>query len=145
MIAAELIRKSMMALPATFLVWCNSASAGCNDDGFMSSGLGSHSHRRAVIGESADTRQRIFRRAGQRGTTEHEGEGKDEAEGPHLAVSRLGLPARAVLVGKLIPIRCFRMSAPKAGNGFVIQEKCFVDGQATKHLSENFNKFSRMR
>jgi hypothetical protein len=32
----------------------------------------------------------------------------------------------AVFVAELITIRCFRMSAPKAGNGFVAPEICFV-------------------
>jgi len=31
------------------------------------------------------------------------------------------------------------MSAPKAENGFVAPEKCFVAGQPTKQLDENFN------
>jgi hypothetical protein len=42
-------------------------------------------------------------------------------------------------VARLIAIRCFRMSAPKAGNGFVTQENCFVAGHATKQLPDNPN------
>ena len=114
-----------MALPATFFVWLSIASARCNDDN-----LGSSGDRRAVIGEGADTRNGIFGRASHRGSREHKGEGKDKTEGPHVAVSGLGPPMLpAVLVGILITIRCFRMSAPKAGNGFINGR--FVSSPAT--------------
>ena len=43
----------------------------------------------------------------------HEGEGQDEAEGPHLTVSGLGAGVVRRLVVGLITIRCFRMSALK--------------------------------
>ena len=61
-----------------------------------------------------------FRRTRHRGASQDEGEGKDEADGPHLMVSGFGLPALpAVFVGGLITNGCFRISAPKAENGFV--------------------------
>src|SRR5688500_10026636 len=87
-IAAELKRKSRMALQVSFFfVGLSSASAGCNDDSLESSGWGSSGDRRAVIGEGADARYHIFGRTGHRRASEHEDEGKDETEGSHLTVS----------------------------------------------------------
>ena len=103
-----------MAFTGKFLGWFGSASAGCEHDR-----LGSSSDRRAVIGEGADAGNGIFGGTGHRGTREHEGEGKDEAEGPHQIVSVLAAGAARRFVGRLITCRCFRISAPKAGNGFV--------------------------
>jgi hypothetical protein len=47
------------------------------------------------------------------------------------------------LVGNLIAAGCFRTSAPKAENGFVAQENCFVDLGGTKHRREKSNQFRR--
>lgn len=51
-----------------------------------------------MIGEGADTRQRLIRGASHRGPSQDKGEGKDEAEGPHLTVSgcRAGIARRLV-------------------------------------------------
>ena len=51
---------------------------------------------RAVVGEGADTREAV-RQAGHRGG-QHEGQGQDEAEGPHLTVSGFGAALPAVLL-----------------------------------------------
>jgi hypothetical protein len=115
------------------------ALAGRNDDG-----LGSGHGRRAAICEGADARQACIRRACHRRTSQNEGEGKDEAEGSHLIVSGLGLPALSRrFVARLIAKRCFRMSARKAGNGFVGGENCFVAAGSTKQFAENLNDFRR--
>jgi hypothetical protein len=56
------------------------------------------------------------------------------------------LPALpAVFVVRSITIRCFRMSAPKAENGFVGQENCFVGRGPTKQSFEKFNDFSQIQ
>ena len=87
----------------------------------------SRRNRRAMIGEGADTRQVLVRRTSHRGTSQDEGEGEDEAGGPHLTCLRLSVAGSArPLVGHLIAVRCFRTSAPKTENGFVARENCFV-------------------
>jgi hypothetical protein len=48
----------------------------------------------------------------------------------------------AVFAAELITIRCFRTSAPKAGNGFVAQENCFVATRMTKQFFEKFSDFN---
>jgi hypothetical protein len=47
----------------------------------------------------------------------------------------------AVVVVSLITIRGFSRDAPKAQNGFVPGENCFVACRATKQFSENINHF----
>jgi hypothetical protein len=81
-----------------------------------------------MIGEGADTRQRLIRGASHRGPSQDKGEGEDEAEGPHLTVSgcRAGIARR--LVVPLITSGCFRTSAPKVENGFVARR--FVSSAA---------------
>src|SRR5260370_10686974 len=118
--ATALMRKNMMALPATFLIQFSCASTGRNNDS-----LGSD--RRAVIGEGADARQTALPRTGDRGASEHEGEGKKEAEGSHLTVSG-GFSA-----GAAPRFRCpidnhsvFPDVCAQAENGFIGQENVFV-------------------
>jgi hypothetical protein len=48
----------------------------------------------------------------------------------------------AVFVAELITIRGFRTSAPKAGNGFVAQENCFVATMMTKQFFEKLSDFN---
>ncbi|MDP1583642.1 MAG: hypothetical protein Q8M18_09465 [Bradyrhizobium sp.] len=136
--AAELVRKIMMALPATFLVWLGIASAGCDDDGLNGS-LGSSGDRRAVIGEGTDARHPVFGRTGHRGASQHEGEGKDEAEGPHLTVSDLACPARPPFRWERDSHPLFQDVCARSGKWFRHQENCFVAGPVTKQFSENFN------
>ena len=47
----------------------------------------------------------------------------------------------AVVVVKLITIRGFFRDAPKAQNGFVPGENCFVARELTKQFPENINHF----
>ncbi|MDN5001831.1 hypothetical protein ACFQZO_13135 [Bradyrhizobium sp. GCM10027634] len=47
----------------------------------------------------------------------------------------------AVVVVTLITISGFSRDAPKAQNGFVPDENCFVAGPATKQFPENINHF----
>jgi hypothetical protein len=42
-------------------------------------------------------------------------------------------------------MRRFRSSAPKAKNGFVVQENCFVARGRTKQHCENPNDFNQMQ
>ena len=49
---------------------------------------------------------------------------------------------RPRLLVSLITKGCFRISAPKAENGFVGEENCFVAAAATKHGDEKPNDFS---
>jgi hypothetical protein len=66
-------------------------------------------------------------RTSHRGTSQDEGEGEDEAGGPHLTCLRLSVAGSACrLVGNLITVGCFRTSAPKTENGFVGRENCFI-------------------
>jgi hypothetical protein len=66
-------------------------------------------------------------RTSHRGTSQDEGEGEDEAGGPHLTCLRLSVAGSACrLVGNLITVGCFRTSAPKTENGFVARGNCFV-------------------
>jgi hypothetical protein len=46
---------------------------------------------------------------------------------------------------QLITKRCFRTFAPKAGNGFVAPENCFVAGGRTKQFLEKINDFNVMK
>jgi len=79
-------------------------------------------------------------------TAQYKCEDKDEADCSHLTVSGFGPPALfRRFVAALITSRCFRMSARKAGNGFVAGENCFVAGGPTKQCIENLNNFSRRR
>ena len=55
---------------------------GRDDDGL----LGWSDDRESGIGEGADTRQAALRGTGHRSAGEHEGEGKEDAEGSHLTV-----------------------------------------------------------
>src|SRR6185312_8988928 len=51
----------------------------------------------------------------------------------------------AVFVGGLITMRRFRSSAPKARNGFVARENCFVQAQATKQfIKKKYNYFNNL-
>ena len=81
--------------------------------------------RRPTIGESTDARQVLIRRTRHRGTSQDEGEGEDEADGPHW---QSPVPCRRLrrFVGNLIAVGCFRTSTPKAQNGFMAQGNCFV-------------------
>ena len=131
--AAEMIRKSMMALPATFLVWLGSTSAGRDDDSPGSN------DRRAVIGEGTDAGHEIFGRTGHRGTGEHEDEAEHETEGPHLTVSGLACPALPAVSWGTDNHPLFQDVCAKSGKWFRHRENCFVAAHATKQLSENFN------
>jgi hypothetical protein len=56
----------------------------------------------------------LIGRTSHRGTSQDEGEGEDEAGGPHLTCLRLSVAGSACrLVGNLITVGCFRTSAPK--------------------------------
>src|SRR5436190_888739 len=98
----------------------------CREDGARRS-VGSDKHRqrrrnrdrRAVVGEGADARQALIGRTSHRGTSQDEGEGENEADGPHLTVSGFGARRPRRFVGKVITNGCFRLSAPKAENGFI--------------------------
>jgi hypothetical protein len=121
----------MMALPATFLIQFSCASTGRNNDS-----LGSD--RRAVIGEGADARQTAIQRTGDRGASQHEGEGKKEAEGSHLTVSGV------FAAGAARRFRCpignrvvFPDVCAKAENGFVGQENCVVAAAGRNNLPKN--------
>ena len=46
-----------------------------------------------MIGEGTDARQVLVGRTSHRGTSQDEGEGEDEAGGPHLTVSGCPWPA----------------------------------------------------
>jgi hypothetical protein len=69
----------MTALPATFFAWISVSLSRRNNDRMRS--------RRARKGEGADARQTAVRQTSHRGASQHEGEGKDEAQGSHLTVS----------------------------------------------------------
>jgi hypothetical protein len=80
-----------------------------------------------MIGKGTDAREVLVGRTSHRGTSQDEGEGEDEAGGPHLTCLRLSVAGSArPLVGHLIAVGCFRTSAPKTENGFVTRENCFV-------------------
>jgi hypothetical protein len=69
----------------------------------------------------------VIRRTSHRGTCQDEGGGEDEADGPHLTVSGSGAGGPRRFVGEVITNGCFRISAPKAENGFDAPENCFVE------------------
>ncbi len=71
----------------------------------------------------------------------NEAEGKDEAERAHDLVSRFRGRRCAVVVVKLITMGGFARDAPKAENGFIFRENCFVLPETTKHSPENPNHF----
>jgi hypothetical protein len=82
--------------------------------------LGSrHCNRRAIKGEGAGARNTLIGQTRYRGTYQNEGEGEDEADGPHVTVSGFGARRPRRFVGKVITNGCFRLSAPKAENGFI--------------------------
>jgi hypothetical protein len=47
------------------------------------------------------------------------------------------------LVDHVIAAGCFRTSAPKTENGFVVRKNCFVGPGRTKQRPEKFNEFRR--
>jgi hypothetical protein len=125
------MRKNMMALPATFLIQFSRPSTGRNNDS-----LGSD--RRAVIGEGADARQTPIQRTGYRGASQHESEGKKEAEGSHSTVSGVfaagaGRRFRSPIDNHAV----FPHVCAKAENGFVGQENCFAAAAARNNWPKN--------
>jgi hypothetical protein len=77
-------------------------------------------------------------RTSYRGTSQDEGEGEDEAGGPHLTCLRLSVAGSARrLVGHLIAVGCFRTSAPKTKNGFVARGNCFVGPSGRNKSQKN--------
>jgi hypothetical protein len=79
-----------------------------------------------MIGEGADTRQRLIRGASHRGPSQDKGEGKDEAEGPHLTVSPVVGPALPAVSLSPVNAMLFPYICAKTENGFVAQGNCFV-------------------
>ena len=96
--------------------------------------LGSNNHRlgrrrrnrRAIIGEGTDARQVLVGRTSHRGTSQDEGQGKDEAGSPHLTVSGRPWPAAPAVSLPRDNRRLFPDICAKTENGFVAQENCFV-------------------
>src|SRR5437016_1173278 len=129
-IAAVLERRSMMAL--VLLERLGRRLSRCKHERCSVRG------GRAVIGEGSRGRQTVHRsgdgRAGQ-----HKGESEDEAEGPHRNCLR-GRQA-AVWSVSLITKGCFRISAPKAENGFMTGENCFAGTTATTHCGKKPSDF----
>jgi hypothetical protein len=100
---------------------------------------GSGMHRgRAVIGEGAGSRQ-IVGRSGHGGTSEQEGEGEDEAEGPHQSVSKI--IRQAPFAGQLDTQGLFPDICTKRGKWFRGWENCFAGTVRTKYSEKKLNGF----
>src|SRR4051794_27827335 len=112
-IAAMQERRSMMALHSD-LIGSDFLSRGKHERDCMHGG-------RAVIGEGAGSRQ-IVGRSSDGGTREQEGEGEDEAEGPHQSVSKI--TRQASFAGQLDTQRLFPDICTKSGKWFRRRKNC---------------------
>src|SRR6476646_791292 len=93
---------------------------------------------RAVIGEGAGSRQ-IIGRSSDGGTSEQEGEGEDEAEGPHQSVSKI--TRQASFAGQLDTQGRFPDICTKGGKWFHRRENCFAGTYRTKYSEKKLNGF----
>jgi hypothetical protein len=100
--------------------------------------------RRAAKGEGANARQAAFQRTGHGRSSQHEGEGKEKAQGSHLTVSGSDAGAARRFRRQIDNYPVFPDACAKAGNGFVGQEKCFVASGSTKQFFEKLNDFNEM-
>ena len=93
---------------------------------------------RAVIGEGAGSRQIVGRSSDGR-AGEQEGEGKDEAEGPHQFVSKI--IRHAPFAGQLDTQGLFPDICTKNGKWFRGWENCFAGTVRTKYSEKKLNGF----
>src|SRR6185312_8153416 len=95
--------------------------------------------RRAIVGKSSNSGQTRFSRTGHRGASHDEGEGEDQAHGPHLTVSGFSVSAfGAVICWSLDNHERFPEFCAKSQKWFRGTEICFVARASNETVSRQY-------